>query len=232
MILCDDFMKSARYHLKKQGFINLGCLGLAITIALLWGGGQGIYTALKNREPLKMTFREYEEKRPTAEWVSLSDAQLNLLNSAYVTSRFSDEIKEVYIAVEAVGDRSEKAALVLLASKDKELIDMMNSSSIQMNALKSPGDMTPELLKSLFPTRVVTGLVRFGIDADSKTRDKLAKLDLSLAKDFIIINDGEEPKLGVSVGMLIGGLVLGFFILSRSSRETPPPSPPPLPAMP
>ncbi|WP_133792914.1 hypothetical protein [Prosthecobacter fusiformis] len=182
-----------------------------------------------------MTFKEYAEKRPSAEWVSLSKAQLNLVNSAYVTSRFNDETKEVYIAVEAVGDRGEKPAFVLLASKDKALIDLMTSNAAQLNALKSPAEMTPELMNSLFPEREVKGLVKFGIDATSKEREKLTNLDLSLADDFIIISDGEQPKLGGSVFSLAMGLLLGLFMIRRASKEapTPPPAvrPPDLPAI-
>lgn len=230
MLKCHEvalFMKFPTSSSSRRGFINFGCIGFFIAIALLWGGGQGLYTALKNREPLKMTFKEYEEKRPDAEWVSLSDAQLNLLNSAYTSSRLNDEIKELYIAVEAVGDRSEKPALVLLETKDKDLIAKMNT----LGAMTSPEDLTPELITSLFPARQITGLVQFGIDADSKTREKLAKLDLSLAPDFIIITDGEEPSLGASAAMLAAGLALGFFML-RGKKEPPAaPAPPDLPAM-
>ncbi|MEN3942736.1 hypothetical protein WJU23_15660 [Prosthecobacter sp. SYSU 5D2] len=220
-------MKFPTFPTSRRGFISLGCLGFIVAIALIWGGGQGLYTALKNREPLKMTFKEYEEKRPDAEWVSLSEAQLNLLNSAYTTSRLNDEIKELYISVEAVGDRSEKPALVLLETKDPGLIAQMNT----LGAMKSPDDLTPDLLSALFPTRQITGLVQYGIDADSKTREKLAKLDLSLAPDFIIITDGGEPNLVVSAVMLVAGLLLLFFML-RGKKEPPAaPKPPDLPAM-
>lgn len=223
-------MKSIYTSSPRHGFINLGCIGLIITIALLWGGGQALYTALKNREPLTMTFKEYEEKRPSAEWVSLSDAQLNLLNSAHVTSRLNDEIKELYIAVEAVGDRSEKPALVLLATKDPELISLMTGLEAKLGSANA---MSSDLIKSLFPARQITGLVKFGIDADSKTRDKLAKLDLSLVQDFIIISDGEKPDLWKGVGMLAGGLLLGFFMMrGKKEKEVPQaPAPPDLPAM-
>lgn len=226
-------MKFAQPLRSPSGFVNFGCLLIIVTIALIWGGAQNIYTGLKNREPLKMTFAEYQAQRPSAEWVNLTEAQLNLTNSAYVTAKFSDKVKEVYIAVEAVGNRDEKPAWVLLQSKDQALIDLMNSTSSKLNGMKSPGELTPELLSSLFPTREVKGLVKYGIDADSKTRSKLAKLNLSLESEFIIIAEGEEPSLGTGFGMLAGGLLLGFFLLRGKKEQTPipAPQPPDLPPM-
>lgn len=224
-----DCMKSTRDCSPHYGFIQLGCLGYLIAIALILGGGQGAYTALKNREPLRMTFKDYHEQRPSAEWVSLSEAQLNLMNSAYVTARTSDEVKEVYIAVEAVGNREDKPAWVLLESDNQELIDLMNNTAAKMNAMKSPEEMTPELVQSLFPARQISGLVQFGMEADSKTRDKLAKLDLALEKEFIIIKEGDEPNLMASLMMLAGGLLIGFFMLRGGSKKE---APPPLPQAP
>jgi len=225
-------MKSTRDSSPHYGFIQLGCLGYIIAIALILGGGQGAYTALKNREPLRMTFKDYHEQRPSAEWVSLSEAQLNLTNSAYVTARTSDKVKEVYIAVEAMGNREDKPAWVLLESDNQELIDLMNQTSAKMNALKSPAEMTPELVQSLFPARQISGLVQFGMESDSKTRDKLAKLDLALEKEFVIIKEGDEPNLMSSLMMLVGGLVVGIFALRERKKEPPPlPQAPNLPPM-
>lgn len=227
-------MKIADHAASRPGFIKLGCLGFFIAIALIWGGGQEVYTSLKNREPLKMSFKDYQEQRPTAEWVSLSGAQLNLLNCAYISSKVTGATEEVFIAVEAVGDRSKEPALVLLASKEKELIDVVDLMAAKMATIKSQADLTPELIQSLFPQREVTGVVRFGISSDSKTRDELANLDLSLEKDFIIITEGEKPSLGVGAGMLAGGLLLGFLLLRGSGKEKAAPAspaPPDLPAI-
>ncbi|GAA5146832.1 hypothetical protein GCM10023213_40560 [Prosthecobacter algae] len=223
-------MKNTRLGAMRRGFIKLGCLGPIIVIGLLWGGGQGVYTAVKNREPLKMSFKEYLDQRPSAEWVSLTGTQLNLLNSAYVKKAGSGEIDEVYIAVEPAGNREEIVAHVLLASKDKALIDLMTTTMNRVNAIKDPSAMTPELVASLYPVREVSGLMKFGIESSSKTREKLDKLDLYLTPDYIIISDGKKPDL-IGSGTLLGIGVLGAFFLLRSSSKPAPaePAPPPLP---
>lgn len=195
----------------RTGFISLGCIAPIAILAFLWLGGQGIYTALKNREPLRMSTAEYLEKKPSAEWVSLTGSQFNLTNSAYITSKTSGEVTEVYFAVEALGSRDDKPAHILLASKKREMIDLMTSTNNKVAAVKSPDQMSPEVLNSLFPTQEeVSGLVRFGITGDSKTREKIEKLELALTPDFIIIEDGEKPNLLLSIFFLVLGIAGGI----------------------
>ncbi len=205
---------------KKSGSTYLACIGLVISAGLLLGGGRGIYIALKNREPLKMTFKEYQEKRPPGEWISLSDSQLNLFNCAYITSKADNKIKAVYITVEPAGDRDKKPALMLLASEDKNMIALVEDLGAKMNAVMSPSDLTPELLQSLLPVKEVSGMVESGINSDRKTRNELAKLDISLEKDFLIIREGRKPQLGRGVEMLGAGLLLGFFLLRRLRKKS------------
>lgn len=195
----------------RAGFISLGCIAPIAILAFLWLGGQGIYTALKNREPLRMDAAEYLEKKPSAEWVRLTGCQFNLTNSAYITSKSSGEVTEVYFAVEALGNRDDKPAHLLLASKKREMIDLMTSTNNKVAAVKSPDQMSAEILNSLFPAREeVSGLVRFGIAEESKTREKLEKLDLALTPDFIIIEDGEEPSLVRGIVFLVLGIAGGI----------------------
>jgi hypothetical protein len=81
--------------------------------------------------------------------------------------------------------------------------------------------------------RDISGLVRFGIDADSKTRDKLAGLRMRLAKDFIILDEGKKPELGLSLILLVIGLIGAVIAFKRTANKpphAPPPPPPNLPA--
>lgn len=80
--------------------------------------------------------------------------------------------------------------------------------------------------------RDVSGLIRFGMDEDSKTRSKLEGLDMNLAKDFVILNDGEKPDLLKGVLMLAGGLVLGLYLLRRAGSQPAGPPPVPVPNLP
>lgn len=211
------------------GFISLGCLGYLIAIALLWGGAQGIYTALKNRAPLEITAAEYLEIRPDAEWVVLKEAQLNLLEAAQ-RERLG-KITEVFIPVRAADDAGKGAVHVLMSTKNQEIMDALEDLGKSGGTTKDALEAASRHADKLFMRRDVTGLIQFGIDSDTKTRSKLAGLNMNLAKDFVILEEGKAPELGLSLVLLALGAVMGFFMLRGAAKNesTPPPPAPNLP---
>lgn len=215
---------------RHHGFMNLGCLGYLITLALLIGGGQGIYTALKNRAPLEITVSDYLAKRPEGEWVTFKDATLNLLESAHMERL--GKITEVFIPVQP-GETKEGAPVhILMSTKDDEILAAMTDMNAAGDSEQKVLEAAARNASKLFMKRDVSGLIQFGIDSDSKTRAKLEKLDMNLAKDFVILEEGKEPALGASAAMFLGGLVLGIFMLRRSGGTEAPQAPPPAPNLP
>ncbi len=202
--------------------MNVGCLGLIVVVALLWGGGQGIYTALKNRNPLVISVEDYLAQRPQAEWVTLQNAERNLLESAY--SEKYGKIKEVFIPIRPVGSLDTEPVHILLSTKDPKVIQSLGDLK---NTEQNQGNIFASLAKhrdQLFVKEDVSGLIRFGINADDKTKEKLSKLKLKLTKDFVILNEGEAPNLGLGVTLFGLGL-MGAWFMARRSMKSPPPLP-------
>lgn len=231
--ICGGSKKKTKAICRREaGYIRLGCLGYLIAIALLWGGVQHIYTALKNRSPQEVTVEDFAARRITKEWVVLKGARLSLLESA-LKKRFGRTV-EVFIPVRAKSEALGAPVRVLLSTKDSQIISAVEDFN------KSGGDMAKELeaamrhADKLFMEKDVLGLVRWGIDADSKTRDKLAGLDMKLTKDFVILDEGEKPDLFIGIGGLVTGLVACFALWLHASRQQPPgttiAAPPPLPS--
>lgn len=226
----------------RKGAINLGCIGLIVTITFLWMGAQGLYTALRNSEPHKTTVREYVAQKPDAEWVIFQNASLNLLECAYVKGK-TGKTKEIFIPVRH-GDEKEGAQVhVLLSTKSPDTIAAFEELEKAEKAAEGKGkspendaldvktlEMLAKNASKLFVRKDVAGLVRFGVMENSKTRDKLASLDMNLAPDFVILSEGEEPSFIFSLIFLGLGLTLGYFLLSsKSKEEKAQPTPPPLP---
>lgn len=209
------------------GFISLGCLGYLVVIALLWGGCQGVYTALKNRQPLEITVTDYIAKKPDAKWVTLKNAQLNLLEAAH--KGVGGNISEIFIPVRPQGESTDTQVNILLSTKKQDIVaaleDMNKSSATKQEVI----DAASRHADKLFMKKDVSGLICFGIDSDDKTRAKLAKLDMNLAPDFVILNDGAAPSLFGSMSMLGIGLLIGFFILRKAEPAAPPLPTPNLP---
>jgi len=212
------------------GFISLGCLGYFIVIALLWGGCQGVYTALKNRQPLEITVSDYVAKKPNAEWVTLKDAQLNLLEAAH--KERLGKISEIFIPVRPRGESTDGPVHILLSTKDDAIVAALEDLNKSSGTMKEALNAASRHADKLFMQKDVSGLIRFGIDSDDKTRAKLAKLDMKLAPDFVIMNDGAAPSLFGSMSMLGIGLVIGFFMLRKAGKSEPAAPPPPAPNLP
>lgn len=214
-----------KHSSRRNGFISFGCLGYLLILGLIIGGAQGTYTALKNRNRVEITVSDYLAQKPDAEWVMFKNATLNLLDAAHM-ERFG-KIDEVFVPVQD-GETEEGAPVhILMSTKDKEIIAAMAD-------LKAAGDSEEKVLAAamrnaskLFMNRDVSGLIQFGIESNSKTREKLEKLDMHLAKDFVILEEGAQPALGQSAGLLTLGLGLGVFVLFRRSKGGA--SPPPIP---
>ncbi len=209
----------------SRGFISIGCLPYLIAIALLVMGVQATYTALKNREPLSISVSEYIAKKPSVEWVSFTNASLNLLESAHVNERGG--IVEVFIPVREGNEPLGSPVQVLLSTKKPEVLAALADLNASSRSDQAAQAAMKRLAAQVFVKRDVSGLIRFGMDEDSKTRSKLERLKMNLAKDFVILNDGEEPSLLNGVLILAAGLLLIFALLRHAASQ--PAGPPPLP---
>lgn len=205
---------------------------ILITVGLLWGGGQGLYTALFNLEPQTVTFGDYLKTKPDAKWLHITGGALDITGMSYSGSKLTKSIKEIYIPlVDAKAPAESAPVQVLVASKDPELLDLarqLRDAPNQMAMLKILAEK-----RDLFGERPITGLVRFGIDLTDKEVKKLRELSPELTPDFVIITDGEKPSFGLSLFLSAGGLLMLFFMLIGLTRKKPAPpaaEPPPMPA--
>lgn len=210
-----------------SGAISLGCLGYIIAVGLLWGGGQGIYTALRNHKPAEFTVADFIATKPDVEWITLKDARLSLLEAAH--KELAGKVTEVFIPVRPKDGNADQPVHILLSTKEPEMTgaveNLKNSSGSKEEAVKAVARHAEKLVM----LRDVSGLVRFGLDADSKTRDKLAKLHLKLTDDFVILDEGKKPDIYAGSLMFGAGLVVGFFMLRKAGKQSSPPAPAPVP---
>jgi hypothetical protein len=151
-------------------------------------GGQQLYTALTNRTPTVLSYDEYIQTKPKADWLTPTNCLISLGASSYKTTIGSETLTELFIPVRSKLSDS-KTIHVLLATRNEQMI----STFMEIQKIHSKTDAFAWALTNhdrVFPRRDVTGLVRFGIEMENKERRKLAKLQESIADDFIIIDDG------------------------------------------
>ena len=202
---------------RSLGFISLGGLGHIVVIVLLIVGGQGAYVALKNPEPLKITVADYIAKKPNAEWMTLQEAQVSLVEAAY-KARLG-KVSEVFIPVRPIAESTDVPVHILLSTDNQAVVAALQHLSRSGGTMEKKVDTAARQADNLFMWQDITGLTRYGIFYDLLMRARLARLNMKLAEDFVILNDGASPNLLVSLSMVVGGLLIWFFMLCYAMRN-------------
>lgn len=195
---------------------KLGCLAFIAGLALIWGGGQGVYTAITNRQPTEISYEEFLKNRPDAEWLHLKNCTLDIPDSAY--PKTSGKLARMYVPLRSPGEKgaNDKPIQVILSTTDPEIRRLGD----QMNTM--PQDDETAVMKfmltnmdKLYPTKDVKGLVQFGLEVDSETHDQLKSVyGSTLARDFVVLEHNAEPELGLSLILLIVGVVLAGGVIA------------------
>src|SRR5262245_21411909 len=108
-----------------RGGIKGMFLLVILDIALLWGSGQGLYTAVTNRRPAVFGCADFLQQAPEQKWLLLKECRLNVVRASYSKLRLVDTVTQVYIPISAttsVGDVKTKA---LFATKDESVIALV-----------------------------------------------------------------------------------------------------------
>jgi hypothetical protein len=108
-----------------------------------------------------------------------------------------------------------------MATKDAAILSLLD----EMRHTKSPtaaAEFFDKHAKQMVVKRDVAGLVRFGVEEHNSEHSNLAGLRGNLAPDFIILNEGEKPQLGTSVGLLLlGFLIVGGLVFMFKANQEP-----------
>ena len=218
--------------------MRLGCLLPLVAIALIVGGGQGVYTGLKNRNLTELTIESIVATKPSNEWLKITGGTLDVMNSTYTSTFGKGAAKSIYVPlVPAKVDSAKETIHVLIKTKDADLLQFTNDVRKLEDSKGSDAVATAFFLKNMDKmkiTKTVQGLVKFGIESDDKEIRKIRELYDNLASDVIVVEEGATPSTATGFAMLAGGLVLGVVLVvsSGKSKATPPAmpgAPPPLP---
>jgi hypothetical protein len=205
--------------------MRAGCFLVLVAVAMLIGGGQGLYMGLAHRECRVLSYEDFVKEKPRHGWFQINGCRLNLVEAMY-RSRLIGGVKEAYIPAHGASDEEGPTHLLVL-TKDPQILGTVNdlnkldkgNEAAALKALAANRDR-------LFATRDVKGMLQYGIDVKSRVNNRLSKLDNSLAPDFVVLEEGKTPELGFSLFMLCGGLLLTSYLLYRVVSSPSKPSTP------
>ncbi len=199
-----------------RGLTSLAFLGHLTAVLLLIAGCQGIYVTMRNRAPVQITTAEFIAERPDAEWLVLKDAEVSLAEAAYKS--WMGNLSEVFIPVRASGQPTTEPIHILLSTDDAAVISALKKLREYGGTKEKTLAAASRHADRLFMQKTIPGLIRSGFVSDLITRFRLMRLNLPLAEDFVILDDGETPTPYLPVFMVGGALLIWFFMLCDAIR--------------
>ena len=195
-----------------------GFFKVLVTIALFWGGGHMIWSALSNRSVTQVTAAELFAKHPSATWLEITHARLGLADPCYLSPAGTSAPTEVLIPILPPAGQAVIFIPAFLHSRKKEYLD--------------PAKKMVDL-----DDTTVSGVVETGIALEKATLNAAeTHYGAKALGKFLVIEDGEKPSWLKGLGLLALGLVALWWTLggfeSRPEESTstdlavgPPPPP-------
>jgi hypothetical protein len=168
-----------------------------------------------------MSYDAFVQTRPNAEWLALTNCQLNLFQASYLhhPGDTAPHPYQYYIPVHGMGSPSGKICILLKTSEP----DMMATIS-EIRGLKTDSALLAWTSKNsarAFPKRTVQGVILSGLeDLKSTERSELKRVQTNIADDFIILDSNAEPSLTAGISYSAAGLAALFGMAVYARRKS------------
>jgi hypothetical protein len=180
----------------------------------LWGG-QNTHVALQNRAPVEISCADYLRQRPDAAWLRLTHCYPDFEHLAVESSTHTPSngpsttlTTAVYVPLRAAQGSTEARTQILLSSDDADMLGL---------GAQFGGTVGDAVVTEL--STAVEGLVESGLSLSQRRKADLAKLNLRLADDFVIVDRGDRPRaLWFALGELALGLGALYLLVRRYRR--------------
>lgn len=192
-----------------------------VGIALLWGGGQGVYTSVFNGDQEVTTCDSFGAADLDAVWVRFDECVADWEEMAYSSYGSSTSPTELFIPLRSPNASPDDATQIVLATKDDELLNLAGAM-LRTSETTSEGTLTAiaDKLAAASASQSYGGVIQFGIELDDEERREISGLAGNLDDDFVMLEHDAEPSFMASLGMFIGGLLalgLGIVLFARRS---------------
>lgn len=206
---------------REAGSIRLMLFLAILGIGMLCAGGQKLHTAMTNRKPTVMSYADYIATKPSAAWLTLTNCQLDLVHSCYLS----------YIGDKNAGEQTIYYVPLFQPGADKEVHVLLKTSNPTF--LKTIQEMTKlkddqegekwirQNVNRIFPRQDVTGLVCSGMDLKEQEREEVGRTQKNIADDFIILDENGQPSVAAGASCTVAGLasLCGLVLYFRKKQQ-------------
>ena len=206
--------------------LRLALIALGATIAMLVFGGVEISESLRFRSPRVLTYEQFVKQMPQEGWYRITGGRLEAVNCVWQESSKTHTIDKVFVPLSSSNVKSgdpNAPTLVMVEETDPAILQTAQEVK-DLNGEAATVDFIKKNHDRAFIRRDVEGMVKAGINSDTDTREKMAKLDnTSLASNWIMLKEGAHPSLVLGLGLFMGGGLLAvlqvlYYLRRRMTR--------------
>jgi hypothetical protein len=181
---------------------------LLVSLLFLAHGGEALYHAATNRQPVVVTCDQFVRQRPNALWLRVAGCDIDYLGAGYRESK--GRLDELYLPIRPPSQPPTSPAALVIATNDPQVLAIAGTTI--GNNKQSDQDayvgMMRRIVTMLGASKQVEGYARSGVIERLETRRTLSGLTAPLAPDFVVLDLHAKPSF-VRPGLEVGiGLVL------------------------
>jgi hypothetical protein len=187
---------------------------LLFSLVFLAHGGEALYYAAINRQPVVVTCDQFIRQRPNALWLRVTGCDIDYLGAGYRES--GGRLDELFLPARPPSQLPTSPVSLVVATNDPQVLAIAGTT-IENNQRPDQDvfvGMMRRIVTMLRASKEVEGYARSGVIERLQTRRALAGLTAPLASNFVVLDLHARPSFvrpGVEVGI---GLVLGIIAIT------------------
>jgi hypothetical protein len=225
-------MVLTRLTRRRNGRPGLVAAALALAgFAGLAHGGESLYQARTNQQPLTLTCEQFARGRPSALWLRISGCSVD---DAAGYRESGGRLSELFLLMRPASQPPGAPVALVIATSDPGALAAAEATigNHQQPSQEAYTQMMQRIVTSLNAAAGIEGYVRSGAIEKFRTRRSLAGLRALLAPDFVALDLHAKPSVvrpAIEVGIGLALLAVALFWRSRraapAAAEEEPPTP-------
>jgi len=197
---------------------------LLVSLVFLAHGGEGLYRAATNRQPVAVTCDHLVQQRPRALWLRVSGCDIDYLHAGYRES--NGHLDELFFPMRPPSQPPTVPVVLVVATSDPQVLEIASTTigNNQQPDQETYLVMMLRIVTVLRASKEVDGYARSGVIERIQTRRALAGLTAPLAPDFIALDLHANPSFvtpGIEAGIGLALLLACFALRRRAPLAAP-----------
>jgi len=197
---------------------------LLVSLVFLAHGGEALYYAATNRQPVIVPCDQFARQRPSALWLRVTGCDVDYLGAGYRES--NGRLDELFLPMRPPSQPPTSPVALVVATNDPQVLAIAGTTigNNQQPDQDAYAGMMRRIVTMLRASKEVEGYARSGVIERLQTRRALAGLTAPLAQDFVVVDLHARPSLvrpGIEVGIGLALLLVAITWPRGRMQEAP-----------